>query len=118
MAETKRSASKQGARKRPQPRSAEANESYLINLAMNLARKKLEDGTATSQLITHFLNLGTEKARLERERLIADTKVAVAKAEAMESQKRSEEIAKKAFEAFKSYAGTFASYKEEDDYDE
>ena len=98
-------------------RTAEARESQLINLAMNRAQEMLENGTASSQIITHFLNLGTEKARLDRLKLEADVELARAKANAMESQMRFEEVAEKALQAFKTYAGIM-SEDEEDDYDD
>ena len=38
--------------------SPEARENQLIDLAVNLAEQQLLDGTASSQVITHFLKLG------------------------------------------------------------
>lgn len=85
--------------------SDSARESRLINLAMNLAEEQLENGTATSQVITHFLKAATEKAKYEQEKLKAETQLAMAKIEAMESQKRSELMAEEAIKAFKKYSG-------------
>ena len=47
----------------------EAKENQMISLAMHCAEKQMREGTASSQVITHFLKLGTEKAKLEREKL-------------------------------------------------
>lgn len=91
-------------RKRP-PKTPEEQEQKMINLAMRLAEKKLIDGTASSQVITHFLQLATQKAELEREKLRADNELARAKVEVMQSQKHSEELYEKAINAFKSYGG-------------
>ena len=49
--------------------SPEARENQLIDLAVNLAEQQLLDGTASSQVITHFLKLGTTRAELEKEKL-------------------------------------------------
>lgn len=43
----------------------EARENQLIALAMDEAERKIREGTASSQLICHFLKLGSEKERLE-----------------------------------------------------
>ena len=44
----------------------DARENQMITLAVDLAEKQLEEGTAYSQVITHFLKLGSSKERLER----------------------------------------------------
>lgn len=103
---------KRTARKQPPVRSKEAREQQLENLAMNLAEEKLRNGTASSQIICHFLNLATAKAELEREKLKADTKLQVAKVEALESQRKTEELYAKAISAMKRYQGI------QDDYDD
>lgn len=106
--------------KSPPARTPEAEEREMINLAMKQARKQLENGTASSQIVTHFLNLATQKAQLERDKLRAETEMAKAKVEVMQSQKKSEELYKKAIDAFKSYGGGLGSIsdsdEDEDDY--
>lgn len=86
-------------------KTPEAQESYLVNLAMKNAEKQLKSGNASSQLICHFLKLGTERERLNNEKLRSDLKVAEAKIKTMESAERSEELYRQAIEAFKSYSG-------------
>lgn len=95
-------------------RTTEGMESYLINLAMKRAAEMMENGNAPAQIISHFLKLGTEKAKYEREKLKADTKLAISKAELIESQKKSDEIAAEALKAFKRYAGFNEDFDEED----
>lgn len=90
----------------PIARTPEAQENEMIALAMEAARKKIEDGSASSQIIVHFLQLGTEKARLEREKLRAESTLAMAKAEAMKSLQTSDQITEEALSAFKRYQGT------------
>lgn len=98
---------KKTTRKQVPARSREAREQQLENLAMNLAEEKLRNGTASSQIICHFLNLATEKAELDREKLRADVKVQNAKADAIESQKNTEEMYAKAIAAMQRYQGNW-----------
>lgn len=83
----------------------EARENQLISLSERLAEKQLREGTASSQVIVHYLRLGTMRERLEREKIVYETELLKAKKESVESQKRSEELYAKAFEAFRSYRG-------------
>jgi hypothetical protein len=93
------------ARKSTPARTPEARENQLINLAMNLAEKKLRDGTASSQIITTLLNLGTAKAQLEKAKVESDLRVAEAKIEAMKSSEDVKELMSAALMAMKSYQG-------------
>lgn len=83
----------------------ESREAQLIALAVDLAEQQLRDGTASSQVITHYLKLGTEKAKLELEQKRAENKLLEAKTEEIKSHKLNEEIAAEALKAFKTYAG-------------
>ena len=84
----------------------EARESQLISLAVNLAEQQLLDGTASSQVITHFLKLGTEKAKLEQEKLRQETEMMKAKTESLQSSKHIEELYANAIEAMQGYKGS------------
>ncbi len=86
-------------------KTSEAREQQLVNLAMNLAEQKLRDGTASSQIICHFLDLATEKAKLEQEKIRADVKLRDAQVDSLESQKTSEELYGKVIQALKRYKG-------------
>lgn len=99
MSEKKRS------KKIPQAKSPELMENQLINLAFKEAAKRLLDGTASSQLITHFLKLATVKEQLEIEKLRSDLRVADAKIENMQSQQDTKELFEKAVKAMKRYSG-------------
>ena len=81
----------------------EAQENHMITLAMNLAEQQLADGTASPSVVAHFLKLGTEKAKLEREILEKQKDLIVAKTESLESTKRIEELYSNAIAAMKSY---------------
>lgn len=83
----------------------EAREDQLVSLATDLAEQQLREGTASSQVITHYLKLGSSRERLERERLENENKLIRARAEALASQKNMEEAYVKAIEAMKRYSG-------------
>lgn len=85
--------------------SPEARENQLVALAVDLAEKQLLEGTASSQVIVHYLKQGTLKEKLERERLAEENKLLRAKTEAVKSTKRSEELMEEAIKAFRSYSG-------------
>ena len=82
----------------------EARESQMVDLAERLAEKQLREGTASSQVITHYLKLGTEKERTEREILKLQKDLISAKTEAIKSQKRVEELYAEALTAMRSYS--------------
>lgn len=84
----------------------EARENQLISLAVDLAEKQLMEGTASSQVITHYLKLGSTKERLEKEKLEEENKLLRAKTEALQSSKRIEELYVNAIEAMRSYSGS------------
>lgn len=101
MAKVKGSTPKKG---RP-PLTPEARENLMISLAMDRAEEQLRDGTASSQLITHFLKLGTTKAQAELEKLRTDNELAKAKTESLQSAKRIEELYDNAIKAMQRYSG-------------
>ena len=83
----------------------EARENQLIALAIDRAEQQLLDGTASSQVITHYLKLGSTKERLEREKLERENELLRAKAESIQSAQRIEELYKNALDAMRSYRG-------------
>lgn len=94
----------------------EARESQLCSLAIDLAEQQLLDGTASSQVITHFLKLATAKEQLERERLKKENQLLDAKTKAIDSAEEMKELYGKAITAMMKYSGHAAEI--EDEYDE
>lgn len=90
---------------KPPARTAKEREDEMISLAMDLAEKQLRNGTASSQVITQFLKLGSTREKLEQENKRLDNELLIAKREALESAKRIEEKYTEAIAAFRSYAG-------------
>lgn len=97
--------------------TVDAREKQLIALATDLAAQQLANGTASSQVITHFLKLGTTNAKLEREKLIHENELLRAKTESLESQKKGEEFYQSVIAALKKYGGDSDDDEEyEDEY--
>ena len=92
-------------RKARPPISQEARENQLISLAVDLAERQLMDGSASSQVITHFLKLGTTRAELEKEKLKRENKVLEAKAKAYESSEEIKTLYENALKAMRDYSG-------------
>ena len=87
------------------PESLEMQENLMINLAMDLAERQLREGTASSQVISHYLKLASSKERLEREKLQEENKLLRAKTEALEATRDVEELYKNAITAMSTYRG-------------
>lgn len=93
----------------------EARENQLIYLATKLAEQQLKEGTASSQVITHYLKLGSSKEKIEKEILEKQKELISAKTESLKSAKKIEELYENAITAMKRYSG---QYNEEDEIDE
>lgn len=114
MAKVKTAKSSRGMRPASTP---EARENQLIALAVDLAEQQLRDGTASSQVISHYLKLGTTKASLEREKLENENKLLKAKTESLQSAKRVEEMYAEALNAMRTYSGMNVDIGDDDDDD-
>lgn len=92
-------------RRSPPARTPEARENQMIAKAMALAEQKLNDGTASSQIIVEYIRRGSAKERLENEMRTEQVKLIRAKTQAIESEAKSEERYNQAIEAMKMYGG-------------
>lgn len=112
---------KQDPEELPKPRrrpatTPEARENQMVALAVDLAEKQLREGTASAQVITHYLKLGTPREQLERQKLAAENAVLEQRAEQIASQARVEELYKRALDSMRSYAGLDPLDDPNDDY--
>lgn len=99
------SSSDSSSRKMRPALSPEGRENQLISLAVDLAEKQLMEGTASSQVITHYLKLGSMRERLEREKIERENDLLRAKVESLQSMHRQEELYERALKAFARYSG-------------
>lgn len=107
-------------RGRPRRRPAmteEARENQMISSAIDLAEKQLIDGTASAQVITFYLKMGSSREKLEQERLVHENELLQAKSEMLASAQRVEEMYAEALNAMRTYAGhTPHEVEQGDDY--
>jgi hypothetical protein len=95
-----------------------ARENQLVAKAVNLAEKQLENGTASAQVISHYLKMGSSREQLEQQRLRHENDLLQVKREAIESQQRMEEIYKQALTAMKSYQGESPEEDSDEEYED
>lgn len=101
MAKAEKSTRKKGA---PAP-TAEAREQQLISLAVDCVEQRMLNGTASAQEYVHFLKLATTKQQLELEKIRNENELLIAKKQALDASKRTEEMYAKAIAAMRSYTG-------------
>lgn len=105
-------------RKRRRPATTpEGREQQLAADAFDLAEKQLRAGTASAQVISHFLKVGSRRERLEQMRLEHENELTKVKIEAMASQARVEELYKEALNAMRVYSGN-APAQTSDEFDD
>lgn len=105
MKKAKAASSSDSSRKMRPALTPEARENQMIALAVDLAEKQLMEGTASSQVITHYLKLGSMRERLEREKIKRENELLGAKVESLQSVHRTEELYENALKAFRRYSG-------------
>lgn len=93
----------------------EAREGQLVSLAVDLAEQQLRDGTASSQVITHYLKLGSIREKLERERLQEEINLQKAKTRAYDSAEEIKILYADALKAMRNYSGQGEVDEEPDD---
>lgn len=105
MAARKRRLEAEESRRKPAT-TPEARENQVVSAAIDLAERQIQDGSASSQVITHFLKLGSTRERLEQQRLEHENELTRVKIEQIESQQRIEELYVDAIKAMRSYSGS------------
>lgn len=89
----------------PPATTLEGREDQLINAAMNLVERRINEGTASAQETVHFLRLGSVRNQLEQDKLRADNSLLQARIKELESRKSGEGLYAKALAAFRGYSG-------------
>jgi hypothetical protein len=104
-------------KRRPPATTPEARENQMIALAFDLAEKQLVEGTASSQVITHYLKLATTREQIEKEKLVLEKQLLKARTDTIESAKRVEELYANALDAMRGYQGSQEN-EEDDEFDD
>lgn len=81
----------------------EGREDQMIAYAIDLAEQQLRNGTASSQVITHYLKLGSLKEKLDKQKLEEEIKLLRAKTEAIKAEKDRDVLYAQAIEAMRRY---------------
>lgn len=106
MKSTAQGVNKPTARRRRPALSPEARENQLVALAVDLAEQQLMDGTASSQVITHYLKIGSTKERLEKDIMKQQKELMEAKTESIRAAQRVDELYEEALKAMRTYSGS------------
>lgn len=83
----------------------EARESQLISLVMDRVEQQIRDGTASSQVLTHFLKLGSKEQKLKIQQLEEENKLLRAKTQAIENAENNKLLYEQAIKAMQHYQG-------------
>ena len=120
MAKVKAASSSSSSQKMRPALSPEARMNQLTSLAVDLVEQRLRDGTASSQETTTFLKYAanTREMELKNKLLEAQAEMAIAKKEALQAQRRSDEMFEKAIKAFRRYSGQDNGGDEDEEYDD
>lgn len=114
--ERRNMSSSEGSRRPRKPAATpDARESQMVSLAERLAEKQLRDGSASAQVLTHFLKLGSSRERKEQARLEGEIELQKAKIEALASTGRLEKLYEAAMSAFRGYQGRSSEEESEDE---
>lgn len=105
MAARRQSPKEEPESRRPPAKSLDARERQLVALATDLVERKMRDGTATSQEVTHFLKLGSTRERLEQERLSKEIELLQSKTDQIAQQAQMADLAAEALAAMRTYSG-------------
>ena len=115
MAVRRRTLKQNDKTRRPPAPTPEGRENQLISQAVDLAERQIQEGTASAQVLTHYLKLGTTRERLEQEKITRENELLLARVEALVSGQRVEELYGEAIRAMALYAGREVEDSDSDD---
>ena len=101
--------------RRPAARTPEAREQELAASAYDLAEEQIRSGTASSQVLTHFLKMGSTRERLEQQRMQHEIELMEVKKDQIANQAKVEELFTAAIDAMRSYTGSSDSDNSDED---
>ena len=94
----------EGSMKRQTPAiTPEGREDQMIAYAINLAEEQLRNGTASSQVITHYLKLGSMREKYEKQKLQEEIKLLMAKTDAIKADREKNALYEQVIEAIRTY---------------
>jgi hypothetical protein len=92
-------------RRLPRARTPEQREAQLAGLAYDLAEQQFLDGTASSQVIVHFLKVGSTREKIELQKTKQETLLVEAKVKDLANVEEMKKLYVEAMDAMRGYAG-------------
>ena len=96
----------------------DARQNQLISLAEQEAEKRIRNGTASSQIIVHYLELGTSKYKREVQILEHQDELLQAKTDTLRTAKDTKKLYEDAMNVMKKYSGNSDDELDSDDISE
>jgi hypothetical protein len=93
----------------PRAKTPEAREQQLVALAYDLAEQQLLKGTASSQVISGLLKIGSTREKAELEKLKQETILVEAKVKDLANVEDLKQLFTEAMDAFRGYGGQIVS---------
>lgn len=100
--------------RRPPATTPLGRERQMIALAVDLAERQMTDGSASAQVVTHYLKLGSTRERLEQEKMRNEIELTKAKIQQIASVEKIEKLYSEAISAMRNYGGDFSKENEDD----
>lgn len=85
------------------PLSDKDHEAKLISLTLQMAEQQLIDGTASSQVMTHFLRLGSIRSKVELEKLRLENNLLTEKIQSEKMGQQLKEMFQDVMESLRDY---------------
>lgn len=92
-------------RSRSRSSTPEGREQQITARAMELAEEQIENGTASAQVISHFLKAGSQRERLEQERLQSENALLKSRIKQIEDGTQMIALYEDAIQAMRGYSG-------------
>jgi hypothetical protein len=92
-------------RRLPLARTPEAREAQLAALAYDLAEKQFLDGSASSQVMVHFLKVGSTREKVELQKAKQETLLVEAKVKDLANVEEMKKLYEDAMNAMRGYSG-------------
>lgn len=106
---------KQAVKRLPRARTPEAREAQLVALSYDLAEKQLIEGTVSSQVLSHFLKIGSTREKIELQKVKQETLLVEAKVKDLANVEEMKTLYIEAMDAMRGYAGHEAGNDENPD---
>lgn len=104
-------------KRRSPAKTPEEREAILVSKSLKLIERQIDDGTISSTVLSIYAKAGTERDRLEKDRLRGENEVLRKKVESMEAAIDVKNLMGEALNAFKGYSGRVSEYDEDEDED-